>query len=465
MIDNLKSRELREKTRSNFIKNNIKKDNSCLVISINIPYDSYFDSLKNKLLKEARRIVDLRLYYKEIQIFKYKMLEDQKVIFMAIDGNPQEIKRLMIDIENNNIAGRFFDLDVFDHKGHQLSRKKFNHPFRKCFICNQNAKICIRKRKHTKKEIYSFIDLKTRKIENELKKSKNEFADKIKEIVYFSLINELKTTPKPGLVDKTGIDSHKDMDFKLFKRSTEAITPYFKKFVLLGVETDLPDDQMLEEIRKIGKEVEKTMFKVTNGINTQKGLIFSLGLITTAVGVFYKKGFPDHNKTVYENLSLIVSKWTEGIVERELSSFDNRGQLTNGEKVYKQYGISGARGEAAIGYQTAISYGLPELNKALKLGFSINDACIQALINLMVFTEDSNIVYRSGIDTLKEIQLLSRNAIRAGGIYTSYGWEKIYKLIDYIETVGTSPGGSADLLAVTIFLYKLDKDNYILYSK
>ncbi|MFW5889594.1 MAG: hypothetical protein ACOCUD_04360, partial [Bacillota bacterium] len=84
MIDNLKSRELREKTRSNFIKNNIKKDNSCLVISINIPYDSYFDSLKNKLLKEARRIVDLRLYYKEIQIFKYKMLEDQKVIFMAI---------------------------------------------------------------------------------------------------------------------------------------------------------------------------------------------------------------------------------------------------------------------------------------------------------------------------------------------------------------------------------------------
>ena len=193
---------------------------------------------------------------------------------LPIDG--RALKAATIELEESIPLARLWDLDVFDAKGHLLSRADFALPPRACLVCGNEAKICARTRKHAVDEIVE---------EMQSRAQRHAVAEYIGEQVYSALVQEARLSPKPGLVDTVNNGSHKDMNLHTFEQSAVSLRPFFTQFVLKGMTTaHLPEKQILAEVRPLGLLAEKAMFKATHGVNTHKGAIFSFGLVCTAIG-------------------------------------------------------------------------------------------------------------------------------------------------------------------------------------
>lgn len=95
--------------------------------------------------------------------------EDTGMYYLAsVDLNGEELKRKMIALEDSP-QGRLFDIDVFDENHRQITRKSLNLEPRKCLLCSNYARICI------KEQIHSYNDLvnKTEEIVNIFVKTNN----------------------------------------------------------------------------------------------------------------------------------------------------------------------------------------------------------------------------------------------------------------------------------------------------
>jgi triphosphoribosyl-dephospho-CoA synthase len=269
------------------------------------------------------------------------------------------------------------------------------------------------------------------------------------------MIYEVSATPKPGLVDRNNSGAHNDMDFFTFMSSSASLTYTFYECALEGVNFDREDYRdLLKRIRPIGIKGEEKMFNATRGVNTHKGLIFSLGIIAAAAGNIYKE--TGRQVISSEEISMKIRKITKGITE-ELKEIDRKEKLTYGEKLYKKYGTKGIRGEVESGFATVLKTGLPILKRlTAKQDTHINDILVQTLLYLMIETEDSNVLGRHNLDMLNYVKKSAREAIRLGGMFSQSGKEYIYKMDkDFIEK-NISPGGSADLLAVTFMIALLE---------
>ena len=96
---------------------------------------------------------------------------------------------------------------------------------------------------------------------------------------------EAAATPKPGLVDMENSGAHRDMDYPLFLTSCSALEPYFAECAEIGSRAPEDDSrQALQSLREAGLEAEKAMFSATGGVNTHKGLIFSMGILCFCLG-------------------------------------------------------------------------------------------------------------------------------------------------------------------------------------
>lgn len=280
------------------------------------------------------------------------------------------------------------------------------------------------------------------------------FCEHISEIAVKSMLLEVTATPKPGLVDRNNSGAHRDMDFYTFMESSASQVHTFYKCALEGLRFEGKDKkELLKLIRPIGIEGENKMFKATSGINTHKGLIFSLGIIAAAAGLQYKE--TQQNMDV-EDICHKVTEITEGIVFRELKHKNNKDALTYGEKLFKRYGIKGIRGEVESGFYTVRNHSLPILRELMKGKESINDNLVQVLLHLMTVVEDVNILGRHGIEELEYVRTVARETLDLGGIFTEKGRERILKLDEEFIQRNISPGGSADLLAVTLMFYFLE---------
>ena len=80
----------------------------------------------------------------------------------------------------------------------------------------------------------------------------------------------------------------------------------------------------------------------------------------------------------------------------------------------------------------------------------------------MSIVEDSTIVYRHDINTLKKVQNDAKNILNLGGVYTKEGKKMCNELEKLYIKDNISPGGCADLLAVSILLINI-KNSHILY--
>ncbi len=269
----------------------------------------------------------------------------------------------------------------------------------------------------------------------------------ISELARQALIDEVSATPKPGLVDKNNCGSHSDMNIDTFLCSADALKPYFYEFAVYGKDTaNEPVESILTNARKMGLDAENAMYKATNGVNTHKGLIFSLGLICISTGRLLAKGQTVSLESICDTAKMIV----KGICEADYSVIKTDSSMTSGERFYKEYGIKGSRGEAESGFETVRLYSYNFLVKCINDGMTENEALVRTLLKLMSVVTDTNMIKRGGIVLAEKIKGKSA--------------ELIYTDLDSIKEFDTqlikdnlSPGGSADLLAVTWFIYNLER--------
>lgn len=356
----------------------------------------------------------------------------------VLDAPPARIKRLTCQLEDGDALGRLFDMDVLDPAGNKLERPA---P-RKCLICGEKAQVCARSRTHSVAQLQE----KTAAILREA----IDDADcrRIAQLAQQALLYEVGVTPKPGLVDRRNNGSHKDMDFFTFQRSAVALYPYFEQCARLGRKTqeELPQETFAA-LRNPGKAAEGAMLAATGGVNTHKGAIFSLGVLCGALG------------------RLERAQWQPGPVLalcgqmtcQLLKDFDQPGD-TVGHRLYRDYGITGIRGQAATGYPAVETIGLPKLEAALARGLSLNDAACCALLAILAGTVDTNMIHRGSIRRQEEVaQALT--ALLEKDPFPSL--ETLEALDDAFIRENLSPGGSADLLAMTLMLHFLKGEAYV----
>ena len=275
---------------------------------------------------------------------------------------------------------------------------------------------------------------------------KVQFSDCIAEFATRALLYEVSVTPKPGLVDRANAGSHQDMDFYTFLNSAVSLTPYFRKMTEVG--TDLSPGKPEEtffKLQEIGKAAEAAMYRVTENVNTHKGAIFSLGILCGAAGRLRGNG----KKLCPEALTEECIHMTKVPIEYFFETMGDEPD-TAGCRFYRKYGIKGIRGEVMTGFSSVLKEGLPVLEELLDNGYSFDRAGSITLLHLIVATVDTNVITRSDYLTCMQIRKRLQKLISGNEILSTAMIEALDE--EFIRN-NISPGGSADLLAVSWFLH------------
>lgn len=243
---------------------------------------------------------------------------------------------------------------------------------------------------------------------------------------------ELDTTPKPGLVDRNDNGAHRDMDHALMQRSIQALHPYFVRLAQIGFDNPQPRH---DEIQQVGIEAEQAMFKATGGVNTHKGALFSIGLAAVALG-----GMACSNNAQLHSLSNSIAS---------LASLFPDTSGTHGSKAKANNKLKGALDNAREGYPQLFKAWLPFYLDRLAEGDRY--ALHKTLLRIMCDLDDTNIVYRTSMETMQEVQAEARRMLEHIPETTHFEAALQAMNTDYIRR-NISPGGSADMLSLVVFL-------------
>lgn len=308
-----------------------------------------------------------------------------------------------------------------------------------------------------------------------------EICSKISKAAVKALLYEVNISPKPGLVDRFNTGSHNDMDIFTFIDSALILEDYFYDCCIITMNwagnakemnniiemKNMSNMDYMENIshldyrtlfnllKKRGIVADHKMYKATDGINTHKGAIFSLGLISASAAL----SFVNNNDFTYMHICKYAGYLSQSLVKTDLDKTNtnemNSTIMTQGRKIYQKYSIKGIRGEAESGFPTIREYSYPYLLKLVRDGMNLNDASVNVLMKIIMNTEDTNLISRGGLEGLKFARFYADNVLRAGGMSTKEGLKEVKKMDRAFIKKNLSPGGSADLLAVTLMLYFL----------
>jgi triphosphoribosyl-dephospho-CoA synthase len=272
-------------------------------------------------------------------------------------------------------------------------------------------------------------------------------ADHVAAVAASALLAELETWPKPGLVSHVDSGSHTDMDEGTFRASVAAISPFFGRLTHAGAA-----GFGMDGLRAIGLEAEREMLKETGGANTHRGAIFGLGLLCAAAGTSWSRSA--------QTQPLWAPHILGAIVRRQWGSAILRGPIplhSHGTDALLRFGAGGARAEAAAGFPHALEVGLPalQLGRALAPG-DPEAARVQSFFALLASVEDTNLLHRGGGAGLQFAQQQAVRFLGQGGIEQGQWRERAAAVHRAFITRRLSPGGCADLLAVTLFMDALD---------
>ena len=111
------------------------------------------------------------------------------------------------------------------------------------------------------------------------------------------------------------------------------------------------------------------------------------------------------------------------------------------------------RGEAERGF--------PHVGLALRAleahgaAFDLNTAMAHSLLELLQGMDDTNLLWRGGPQGLRHAAEAARAALAAGGLRSPAGQEQLRRMSADFARRRLSPGGCADILAVSVFLWLL----------
>jgi len=259
------------------------------------------------------------------------------------------------------------------------------------------------------------------------------------------LVMELETWPKPGLVSHIDPGSHDDMDAGTFRRSAAAIKPYFQRLAdaaALGCG--------MGRLRIIGLEAEGAMLAATSGVNTHRGAIFGLGLLCAAAGA-RSGGLVDPELPLGD---VVAQLWGASILDGPVLLH------SHGSEARRRFHAGGARLEAARGFPSIYQIGLPALRRAARVNPDDAEAArVEACFALIASVEDTNLLHRGGLEGLRSARRITRHFVDSGGVRRP-GWRaRAQSVHESFVARRLSPGGSADLLAMTLFVDAHDRPN------
>jgi len=263
-------------------------------------------------------------------------------------------------------------------------------------------------------------------------------AQRIAQRAVDALIDEVSLSPKPGLVDRRGNGAHTDLDWALMCLSARTLQPFFQSMAEAGNAESGPT--LRETIGDIGRQAETAMLAATGGVNTHRGSIWALGLLVTAAGSEASRTEPNHIARMAGDLA------------RQPDRFQPQSSGHKGERACRDYGVSGARGQAQAGFPHVTGHALPQLVASRRRGDSENSARLNALIAIMQSLDDTCVLARGGLVALRAMQDGAGRVLAAGGVTHLAGRRALKQLDARLLALNVSPGGAADLLASTLFL-------------
>jgi triphosphoribosyl-dephospho-CoA synthase len=259
------------------------------------------------------------------------------------------------------------------------------------------------------------------------------------------LVMELETWPKPGLVSHIDSGSHDDMDAGTFRRSAAAIKPYFQRIADAAAH-----GCGMGRLRIIGLEAEGAMFAATCGVNTHRGAIFGLGLLCAAAGA-RASGRVDPELPLGD---VVARLWGASILDGPVLL------RSHGSEVRRRFRAGGARLEAAKGFPGIYRIGLPALRRAVRINPDDAEAArVEACFALIASVEDTNLLHRGGLDGLRFARRITRHFLDNGGARRPDWRMRAQSVHESFVARRLSPGGSADLLAMTLFVDAHERSN------
>jgi len=246
-----------------------------------------------------------------------------------------------------------------------------------------------------------------------------------------ALLGEIVAWPKPGLVSLIDAGSHEDMGAGHFIRSARALRHYFTACARTGAEGG-----GFDALRRLGVGAEVAMTRATGGVNTHRGAIFSLGLLAAAAGARPASALGAH----------VRSRWGADILAHRADP------ASHGSAARRRCGIGGAQAQAAAGFPAVYEVALPAWRRVREAGGGANAAAVQALFALMATLDDTNLVHRGGVPGLRFAQRAAGDFLAGGGMLAPDGEARALAAHRAFVARRLSPGGSADLLAATLFV-------------
>ena len=371
----------------------------------------------------------------------------------CVEGDPIEIKRRLCALDDGQPIGRLWDVDVLYGMGEKVSRTDIGLPPRKCLLCDQDAPVCARSRAHT---VDALVQKANALITEHFKEA---FIRRAAQMAQRALLSEVAISPKPGLVDRENSGAHRDMDVFTFIDSACALREYFETCARTGFMHQSAAD-CFAALRAPGLLAEAAMQKATHGVNTHKGAIFSLGIFCASLSM----GFDGETSDVSAAL-LRCGEMTRAQMDTELSALAAREAVTFGEALFKKTGSGGVRAEAAQGFPSMRDISLPRFEQAMAAGLSLNDAGLCALVALMAHVQDTNAVKRG---TQQGAQAMQETAAALDRFIAAALKENAFAQLDLLGRMrafdadltqkNISPGGCADLLALTLLAHFMQEN-------
>lgn len=357
----------------------------------------------------------------------------------VLDMDPMAVKAITTAIEDTHGLGRLFDMDVIGPDFRKLDREAAGGGSRNCIVCGAPGRGCASRRMHSVAELQAA----TRGILEGYFREKD--AAFIGSLATQSLLDEVCTTPKPGLVDRRNSGSHRDMDIFTFMASAAALQGYFTACARAGMANDRTPAETFAHLRRLGLEAEQDMYAATGGVNTHKGAIFTVGILCGAAGRLWKPEGGWNEEEIFREISDMTREAME-------ADFRNSGS-TVGHRLFAQNGIRGIRGEVAKGLPSVANLGLPLYRGYRQQGMDKNEAGVRTLIALIARVTDTNMIARGGMEGAK-----AGAEACAALLDTEYTLAEVEELDEKFIQENLSPGGCADLLAAVYFLDELVKE-------
>ncbi|GAB98663.1 putative 2-(5''-triphosphoribosyl)-3'-dephosphocoenzyme-A synthase [Gordonia namibiensis NBRC 108229] len=252
---------------------------------------------------------------------------------------------------------------------------------------------------------------------------------------------EADLTPKPGLVDRRGPGAHTDMDLEMLHTSADSLHTALAACASAAAQP-LSDAELRTRLGEIGRAGEHAMLAATGQVNTHRGTLWALGLLSAGAA----RG--GDAVTIAARLAAIPDPY---------ASSRTTDKMSHGSRVRRRYNGSGAVGEAQEGFPHVRRHALPTLRAARRSGADEATARLSALLALVATLEDTCVLHRGGPRGLMTLQSGARAVLNAGGVGTAQGRRHFNALDDVCLTQHLSPGGSGDLLSATLFLDALEK--------